>query len=86
MYYKDREYRRRQDIESRIGRRVDIFIDHWILYRDKEPKVPVLRDNQDEFRTALIEMMVESEEWVLGVTREANERRIARLLKPSGEV
>ena len=86
MYYEDREYRRRQDMESRIGRRVDIFIDYWILYRDKEPKVPVLRDNQDEFRTALIEMMVESEEWVLGLTRAANERRIARLLKPSGEV
>ena len=81
-----KEEQRKRDIESRIGRSVDIFIDHWILYRDKEPKVPVLRDNQDEFRTALIEMIVESEDWVLEATRAANERRIARLLKPSGEV
>ena len=80
------EEQRKRDIESRIGRRVDIFIDHWILYRTQEPKVPVLRDNQDEFRAALVEMIVESEEQVLELQGRANMRKIDRLLRQNGEV
>ena len=75
MEYRSREERRRQDMELRIGRRVDDFIDDWNL----------CVSNQDRFRAALVEMIVESEEQVLELQGRANMRKIDRLLRQNGE-
>jgi|TARA_Y100000401_G_C8165589_1_gene146541 hypothetical protein len=61
---------------GRIGARVDKVFDEW----------DVCLPNRYEFRTALIEMIVESEEEVLELQGRANMQKIERLLKPSGEV
>ena len=46
-------------MENRINRSIDNFVDYWIVYRTQEPNMPVLRNNQEAFKTDLERLVKE---------------------------
>ena len=38
---------------------IELFLDHWVLYRKKDPNIPTLNGRQAEFELALRELINE---------------------------
>ena len=38
---------------------IELFLDHWVLYRKKDPNIPILNGRQAEFELALRKLINE---------------------------
>mgnify|MGYP003113472161 CR=1 FL=1 len=44
---------------------IELFLDHWVLYRKKDPNIPTLNGRQAEFELALRELINEEKSKLL---------------------
>tara|TARA_Y100000401_G_scaffold5009_1_gene3495 strand:- start:48 stop:296 length:249 start_codon:yes stop_codon:yes gene_type:complete len=49
---------------------IELFLDHWVLYRKKDPNIPTLNGRQAEFELALRELINEEKSKLLDSLRD----------------
>ena len=49
---------------------IELFLDHWVLYRKKDPNIPILNGRQAEFELALRELINEEKSKLLDSLRD----------------
>ena len=49
---------------------IELFLDHWVLYRKKDPNIPTLNGRQAEFELALRKLINEEKSKLLDSLRD----------------